>query len=94
LFTKERGCVTPVVLSNLKTLIDDDVDMFDGYEELSQENKDKIALALKEGHVADEDWAWVSDLLNLHIPTIHKHTLCHRLSKFNFEHDVVYLALV
>jgi hypothetical protein len=56
--------VTPQVIANIKDFIDGDVDMLDGYEELSQENKDKVALALKEGHVADEDWVGVSEFLS------------------------------
>jgi hypothetical protein len=53
--------VTPQVLANVKEFIGGDLNMFDGYEELSQENKDKVALAFKEGHVADEDWVGVSE---------------------------------
>ena len=55
-----RGCVTPKVLANLKDFLEEDLDMFDGYEELLDEYKDKIRRALEQGHVDDKDWKHVS----------------------------------
>jgi hypothetical protein len=60
LLIENRGCVTPQVIANLKTLIEDDVEIFDGYEDLPEADQEKIATAIKEGHVADEDWVGVS----------------------------------
>lgn len=33
-----------------------DMKLFDGWEELSDEQKDKVRIALEVGHVDDEDW--------------------------------------
>lgn len=61
------GCFTPQQIVNArKPLIPEDeedeegmeIDMklFDGWEELSDEQKDKVRIALEVGHVDDEDW--------------------------------------
>lgn len=41
---------------------DDDADMgvIDGWEEITDEARDKLRKALKQGHVDDEDWKGVS----------------------------------
>ena len=58
-----RGCVTPQQLFNLKDSVEDDLDgNLDGYSELDDFNKSKIAKAFEEGHVADDDWRGVSVL--------------------------------
>jgi len=41
--------------------IEDDVMNLDGYEELPEEDQEKVARAFKQGHVDDEDWNGVSD---------------------------------
>ena len=56
-----RGCVTPQQISNLKDAIEDDLERYlDGYAELDKHDKERIAKAVEEGHVADEDWKGVS----------------------------------
>ncbi|KAL3466266.1 hypothetical protein BJX64DRAFT_251235 [Aspergillus heterothallicus] len=54
------GCVTPKIISNLNEVIgegdDRDLDLLDGYEDLSEENQQKLAKALDQGHVDDEEW--------------------------------------
>ncbi|KAL1989489.1 hypothetical protein VTN49DRAFT_6686 [Thermomyces lanuginosus] len=57
------GCTTPKVIKNIQDALgepDDDgnydVSMLDGFEELSQENQEKVKRALKQGHVDDEEW--------------------------------------
>ncbi|RAH72852.1 uncharacterized protein BO66DRAFT_418362 [Aspergillus aculeatinus CBS 121060] len=57
------GCVTPNVIQNLKDAIKDisggdetDCSALDGFDELSEENQDKVRRALEQGHVDDEDW--------------------------------------
>ncbi|KAF7796143.1 hypothetical protein EIP86_007317 [Pleurotus ostreatoroseus] len=48
------GCATAKVLANIKKSIEE-ADDLDGFEELRDEDKDKIRKAWEEGHVADED---------------------------------------
>ncbi|KAJ7163400.1 hypothetical protein C8R43DRAFT_919079, partial [Mycena crocata] len=48
------GCVTERVLSNVKNLYDKASDM-DGFDELEDEDKARVARAWEENHVADED---------------------------------------
>ncbi|KAF9028768.1 zf-PARP-domain-containing protein [Hymenopellis radicata] len=48
------GCVTKKVLSNVKESAPNPEDL-DGWEDLKQEDKDKITKAYDEGHVAEED---------------------------------------
>lgn len=62
-----RGCVTPKIVGNINDLIgegdDKDLDMLDGYEDLSPEIQQKIERALDQGHVDNEDWNGVSCFL-------------------------------
>lgn len=51
-----RGCITPQVIGNVKSLIDGDMDLMDGYEELPEEWQEKFRDAIEAGHVPDEDW--------------------------------------
>lgn len=60
-----RGCVTPKQIANLKDAIDDDATELDGYEDLPEDFQDKVRMAVQEGHVADEDWGGVSNLLQM-----------------------------
>ncbi|KAF2274147.1 zf-PARP-domain-containing protein [Westerdykella ornata] len=53
---KHWGCVTPEQIKNVQSFIDGDMDLLEGYEELPQEEKDKVDFAIKNGHVPDEDW--------------------------------------
>lgn len=67
-----RGCITPKIVENLVEAlvgkdgnaddIDDTVDAIDGWEDMSDEWKEKILTMLKDGHVPDEDWKGVSTL--------------------------------
>ncbi len=55
-----RGCVTPQQIFNLKESVSDNLQVyFDGYEDLDDEDKARVAKAVEEGHVADEDWKGV-----------------------------------
>ncbi len=55
----QRGCVTPKQLESLHDVLEGDVDMFDGYEELPNDCQEKVKRALENGHVDDEDWKGV-----------------------------------
>jgi len=52
--------VTPKQIVNIKDAVDSDAANLDGYDELPEDLQEKIAQALEEGHVADEDWGGVS----------------------------------
>ena len=54
-----RGCVTPKQISNLKDSIEGDPSQIDGYEELPEDFQEKLARAVGQGHIDDEDWGWV-----------------------------------
>lgn len=54
-----RGCVTPKQLEGLQDILEGNVDMFDGYEEIPDDCQEKVKRALKNGHVDDEDWKGV-----------------------------------
>ena len=56
-----RGCVTPKQVENLKESIENNVDLFDGYDELPENIQEKMRRALEQGHVDDEDWKGVSE---------------------------------
>jgi hypothetical protein len=43
---------------------DRDLDLLDGYEELPQEHQEKLARALDQGHIDDEDWNGVSGVFS------------------------------
>ncbi len=64
---KNRGCITPRVIANLKNVIEDNLDLFDGYDELPEHEQEKMRRALEQGHVDDEDWKGVSSYLNLSV---------------------------
>ena len=56
-----RGCVTPQQVSNLKASTEGDPARYlDGYEDLDEHEQAKIAKAIEDGHVADDDWNGVS----------------------------------
>jgi ubiquitin-conjugating enzyme E2 O len=42
---------------------DKDYEQLDGFEDLSEENQEKIKKALEQGHVDDEDWKGVCNHL-------------------------------
>jgi len=44
------------------TLIEGDMELVDGLEELDEASQEKVKRALKQGHVDDEDWRGVSCL--------------------------------
>ena len=48
------GCVTPKILSNIKAAIGD-VDDLDGFDDLKDEDKERLRHAFQDGKVADED---------------------------------------
>ena len=52
--------MTPRQISNLKKDIEGDPSELDGYDELPEEFQQKVANALEQGHIDDEDWSWVS----------------------------------
>ncbi|KAL4810004.1 hypothetical protein BDV18DRAFT_51707 [Aspergillus unguis] len=59
-FWRHWGCVTPKIIGNVNEQIGEgdnqDIDLFDGYEELPSELQEKVLRALKNGHVDAEDW--------------------------------------
>ncbi|KAI9371858.1 hypothetical protein BJX61DRAFT_484429 [Aspergillus egyptiacus] len=59
-FWRHWGCVTPKIISNMKEIVEDgeerDLNRLDGFEELEPEAQEKVARALAQGHVDDEDW--------------------------------------
>ena len=57
---KHWGCTTPQVLQNISDAIDGDLELFDGYDELPEEDQTRVSAAIEEGHIADEDWKGVS----------------------------------
>ena len=57
--------MTPKQIENLLETCDGDTEMVDGFDELPAEYQEKVAYALKNGHVADEDWKGVSTILHL-----------------------------
>lgn len=50
--------MTPKQISNLRKDIEDPSQL-DGYDELPEDFQEKVANALEQGHVDDEDWGWV-----------------------------------
>jgi len=48
------GCVTSKVLENLKSSFDE-ADEIDGFEDLTEEDQEKVRKAFAEGHVDDAD---------------------------------------
>jgi hypothetical protein len=54
------GCVTPKMITNMIEVVgegdDRDLDLLDGYEDLPQEHQERLARALDQGHIDDEDW--------------------------------------
>ena len=64
---KIRGCVSPLQVSNVIEQLggldgldlDKDLDILDGYDELTPEAQEKVKQALIDGHVSNEDWKGV-----------------------------------
>ena len=54
------GCVTPQQIENLNSVIEGDLDLLDGYEDIPEELQQKVSQALLDGHVDDADWNGVS----------------------------------
>ena len=52
--------MTPKQIENVKTAIENNLDYLDGYEELPEHDQERVKTALKDGHIADEDWTGVS----------------------------------
>ncbi|KAJ5293727.1 hypothetical protein N7508_008548 [Penicillium antarcticum] len=56
------GCLTPKIISHMQESIqiegtdDYNFEQLDGFEELSDELKDKVRGAIEDGHIPDEDW--------------------------------------
>lgn len=48
------GCVTPKIISNMKNSFNE-ADELDGFDDLSEEDQDRIKKAWEDGHVAAED---------------------------------------
>ncbi|RMJ24638.1 zinc ion binding protein [Aspergillus sp. HF37] len=56
---KHWGCVTPKQFNNIVESLEDagmEAKDLDGFEELSEENQEKIVKAIEAGHVDDADW--------------------------------------
>lgn len=54
--------MTPLVVKNWKEKAEGDMNLVDGYEELPEEFKEKVARTFEQGHVDDEDWNGVGDV--------------------------------
>ena len=54
-----RGCVTPKQITGVKSSIEDNLDLFDGFDELPNDLQEKVKTALADGHIADDDWTGV-----------------------------------
>lgn len=56
--------MTPKIISNIKESISEgdelNFDEIDGWDELAEENREKVRKALEQGHVDDEEWKGVS----------------------------------
>lgn len=59
-----RGCVTPQVIGNVKTFIEGDFELLEGFENLPADLQAKIEKAVEQGHVDDEDWRGVSQCIS------------------------------
>ena len=44
-------------------MIENDLDLFDGYDEIDGDSQLKVRKALEDGHVADDDWRGVGSKL-------------------------------
>ncbi|KAF2747976.1 zf-PARP-domain-containing protein [Sporormia fimetaria CBS 119925] len=53
---KHWGCVTPQQIENVVGFIDGDKTLLEGYDELPEEDQERIDYALEHGHVHDEEW--------------------------------------
>ena len=51
--------MTPRQISNVKKDIEGQASQLDGYDELPEDLQEKIANAIEQGHVDDEDWSGV-----------------------------------
>lgn len=58
-----RGCVTPRQIASIQEIVDEngdrDMTLLDGYDEIPADSQKKIADAVEQGHVDDEDWKGV-----------------------------------
>ena len=51
--------MTPRQVSNLKKDIEGQPSQLDGHDELPEDLQEKVANAIEQGHVDDEDWSGV-----------------------------------
>lgn len=51
--------MTPKQITGVKSSIEDNVDLFDGLDELPNDLQEKVKTALANGHIADDDWTGV-----------------------------------
>ena len=65
-----RGCVTPKQIIGVKSSIEDNLDLFDGFDELPDDLQEKVKTALADGHIADDDWTGVL-LVSFALPPCH-----------------------
>jgi hypothetical protein len=59
------GCVTPTIIKNMKTFLEDNIDDLDGIDSLSEEDQARIRKAFEDGHVAEEDIPETADKTKL-----------------------------
>lgn len=59
--------MTPKQILNLKKDTEGEPSQLDGYDELPEDLQEKVANAVEQGHVDDEDWGWVLPSTNLYI---------------------------
>ncbi|ETN44166.1 uncharacterized protein HMPREF1541_10716 [Cyphellophora europaea CBS 101466] len=60
---KHWGCVTPLQIENLQYMLegldlekDDEMEVIDGWEDLTPENQEKLRQAIRVGHIDDSEW--------------------------------------
>ena len=56
---KHWGCTTPNVIGHINEAIEGNLEFLDGYDELPENEQERVRKALDDGHVADEDWKGV-----------------------------------
>lgn len=54
--------MTPEQIKNVQGFIEGDMNLVDGYDELTPEAQAKVDFAIKNGHVPDEDWRGVCNI--------------------------------
>jgi hypothetical protein len=51
-----RECVTPMQLAHVADVINGDMELLEGYEDLDEDLQEKVSRAIEQGHIDDDDW--------------------------------------